>query len=71
MTLLVVGHGVSKGEEGHGASIQGVYNGGEDSYATATVGCKKWHIGMGNGCYNVEEHLGHILYMGVDWGSGT
>ena len=64
MTLIVVVHGVSKGEDGHGANIRGVCNGGGDSYATATVGCKKWHIGVGIGHHNVERHFDYILYRG-------
>ena len=64
MTLIVVGHGVSRQKEGHGANIWGECNGGGDNWAIATVECKKWHIGKGIGHDNVEGQLDLILYRG-------
>ena len=71
MTLIVMGHEVSRGGGGSQSKHLGGYSDDWDSYATAIGGCKKWHIGVGIGCCNVEGHLGHILYRGVDWGSSV
>ena len=70
MTLIVVGHEVSREEEGHGAKIWGEGNGGGDNYASATGEYRMWLVGVGINHHNEEEFLGHTLCKGVDRGNG-